>query len=398
MATSTGYGPSRRDNGSQWSRLLFDGDETKYEIWEAKVLAYLHTLSLKDAILGKNLNGDETDMERNEEVYNELIQFLDYKSLSLIMREASDNGREALRILRDHYAGKGKPRIISLYTELTSLRKGQNEGVTDYIIRTEATVTALRNAGETLSDGLIIAMVLKGLPRTFNAFLIYVIHSSKKLMFSEFKMQLRSFKDTDKYHQNSNDDNVMKLTNSFSKMNNKVSCFKCNGKEHVAKICPNYFKKNKKWCNYCKSQTHVRESYHYKKRDTIKAAAAEENISFVFEINDRPQRTIESKKIMVDTGATSHIIKDIERFKNFDDSFQPDNHFIEPADSTKMNGVTLKWGDAEICLVNANGNMESQSPEHYLYPPTHRSIIYTLLPTGYIFCQVCHGKWGGYNI
>ena len=218
MATSTGYGPNIRDNGSRRSRLLIDGDETKF-------LGYLHTLSLKDAILSKNLNGDKTDMERNEEAYNKLIQFLDDKSLSL-MREALDNGREALRILRDHYAGKGKPKIISLYTELTSLRKEQNEGVTDYIIRTEATVMAQRNAGETLSNGLIIAMVLKGLPRTFNAFSIYVTHSSKELMFSESKIQLRSFKDTDKYHQSSKDDNVMKLTNSFSKMSNKVSCFK----------------------------------------------------------------------------------------------------------------------------------------------------------------------------
>ena len=64
---------------------------------------------------------------------------------------------------------------------------------------------------------------------------------------------------------------------------------------------------------------------------------------------------------MVDTGATSHIIKDIERFKNFDDSFQPDNHFIELADGSKMNGVTLKPGDTEISLVNANGK-RSQSP------------------------------------
>ena len=111
-------------------------------------------------------------------------------------------------------------------------------------------------------------------------------HSSKELTFSEFKTQLRSLEDTDKYHQNSNDDNVMKLTNSFSKMSNEVSCFKCNGKGHVAKICPNNFKKNKMWCNYCKSQTHVRESCRYKKRDTIKAA--EEDSSFVFKINDRP--------------------------------------------------------------------------------------------------------------
>ena len=173
-------------------------------------------------------------------------------------------------------------KIISLYTELTSLRKEQNDGVTDCIIRTEATVTALRNAGETLSDGLIIVMVLKGLPSTFNPFSIYVTHSSKELTFSEFKTQLRSFEDTDKYHQNSNDDNVIKLTNLFSKMRNKVSYFKCNGKGHVAKICPNNFKKNKKWCTYCKSQTHVRESCRYKKRDTIKATAEEEDSSFVW--------------------------------------------------------------------------------------------------------------------
>ena len=64
MATSTGYGPSRRDNGSRWSRLLYDGDETKYEICETKFLVYLHTLSLKDAILDKNLSGDEKDTER----------------------------------------------------------------------------------------------------------------------------------------------------------------------------------------------------------------------------------------------------------------------------------------------------------------------------------------------
>ena len=59
------------------------------------------------------------------------------------MREASDNGGKALRILRDHYTGNSKPRIISFYTQITSLKK---ESVTAYVIRTEATLTALRNA------------------------------------------------------------------------------------------------------------------------------------------------------------------------------------------------------------------------------------------------------------
>ena len=220
------------------------------------------------------------------------------------------------------------------------------------------------------------AMVLRGLPRTFNAFSIYVTHSSKELTFSEFKTQLQSFENKDKYHQNSNDDKVMKLTNSFSKMSNEVSCFKYNEKRHVDKICPNNFKKNKKWCNYCKSQPHVRESCRYKKRDTIKAA--EEDSSFVFKINDRPQRTVERKRIMVDAGATSHIIKDIERFKNFDDSFQPDNHFIELADGTKTNGVALRRGDAEICLMKANGNTESVTLKGALFIPSYPQDIFSV--------------------
>ena len=80
-------------------------------------------------------------------------------------------------------------------------------------------------------------------------------------------------------------------------MSNEVSCFKCDGKGHVAKICPKNFKKNKKWCNYSKRQTHVRESCHYKKRDTMKAAAEEEDSSFIFKINDRPRKPWKAREL-----------------------------------------------------------------------------------------------------
>ena len=43
---------------------------------------------------------------------------------------------------------KGKPRIISMYMELTSLKRDCNENVSDYIIKIDTTLQALRNAGE----------------------------------------------------------------------------------------------------------------------------------------------------------------------------------------------------------------------------------------------------------
>ena len=166
--TSTGYGP--RQAQGQYSWLCFDGDERHYEQWEVKFLGYMRLQKLKDTILPPE--GAEIDGDKNE-AFAELIQFLDEKSLSLIMRDARDDGKKALEILMAHYAGSGKPRIISLYTELTYLIKHPNESVTDYVITAETASAALSSVGENVSDSLLIAMVLKGFPESFKPFVTH---------------------------------------------------------------------------------------------------------------------------------------------------------------------------------------------------------------------------------
>ena len=112
-----------------------------------------------------------------------------------MIRDAQDNERKALTILRECYLSKGKPKVISLYTELTSLRRLESESITDYIIRTENISNELE---EVIRDGLLITMVHKGLPPNFKPFITVITQKKKTLTFSEFKECLRSYEETER--------------------------------------------------------------------------------------------------------------------------------------------------------------------------------------------------------
>ena len=200
-SASTGYGSSK-------SRLYFHGDPDKFEQWEEKFMGYLKIKKLKDIVTS---TADNVDADRNEEVYAELILVIDEKSLALIMRDAKDDGRKAMKLLREHYAGKGKPRVISLYTELTSLSKKADESATEYMLKAEKISSSLLSAGETISDSLVIAMLLKGLPANYHAFTAVVTQSEETHKdFSKFKVALKNFEDTLLINNNSATDSVMK--------------------------------------------------------------------------------------------------------------------------------------------------------------------------------------------
>lgn len=81
-----------------------------------------------------------------------------------------------------------KPRTTSLYTELSSFTNDQNASVTDYINRAETNITALKNAGKSLSDGHLIAMIMKGLSETFKLLIVHVTQSAMKITFPEFNL------------------------------------------------------------------------------------------------------------------------------------------------------------------------------------------------------------------
>ena len=115
-------------NGPYARHLFFNSEDSNYELWEIKMISYLRLQKLHEVVVDTDdaiLRSDPTeaaDIEKNKKVFATLVQFLDYQALKLIIRDAKNNGRHSLQILRDHYLGSTKPRVISMYCDLTSLK------------------------------------------------------------------------------------------------------------------------------------------------------------------------------------------------------------------------------------------------------------------------------------
>ena len=165
-------------------------------------------------------------------------------------------------ILREHYTPSGKRKVIALYTELTSLKLQPNEEVTDYMIRAETAAASLKRAGEVVSDSLLVAMVIKGLPVEYKPFNTVITQKKEQVSFTEFKVALRSYEETVKFCEPSADDqssSSVMFQHNVPIRSPVVKCYSCGQMGHKSNDpkCPNYKKQPKKsWCDWCKTNTH----------------------------------------------------------------------------------------------------------------------------------------------
>lgn len=81
---------------------------------------------------------------------------------------------------------------------------------------------------------------------------------------------------------------------------------------------------------------------------------------------------------MVDTGAISHIITDLAKFKSFDDRFQVETHCVELADGTRCKGVAERREEAEVGLVDSRGRHLSATLKQALYIPSYPQDIFSV--------------------
>ena len=268
----------QRTRTSIVNRLFFNGDNEKFELWHVKFMAYLRLQCL--TVEENAEDEDDTTEEKNAQIFALLVQFLDDKSLSLIIRDARDNGTRALEILTDHYVGNSKPRIIALYTELTTLRMAPEESVTNYIIRAEKAAASLKCAGEIISDSLLIAMVLKRLPEEYKAFSTVITQKNGELKFTDFKTSLRSYEESEKCRKEkdtaTSENKFMKIRTRPEFDREPLKCFNCGKPGHKRPECYSKTTYSKKeWCKISKNASHGTENC--RRKNSAKKKFCEEN-------------------------------------------------------------------------------------------------------------------------
>lgn len=393
---STGYGPSHYRN-----RIFFDGDANNFAIWQTRFTSFLYTLDegVHTALLPKvESKADATDFnKKNMRAYAELAQVLDEKSLQLIMRDAPNDGRLAYKILCNHYASTEKPRVLTLYEQLTTVKMTESEDITDYLIRSENYAAGLRSAGETISDNLIIAMIMKGLPPSYQPFVVVHTQLDKNQTFTEFKAALTNFDHSEsaRCSQSSAMASTSRVPNKkpsyyrpahphSSSMNTGGQCMACGGKNHNTRDCRSKSRLN---CGYCKINGHLESVCLKKKRDNTgngyNRPSNSANSSYAFLLNhcnniQSQKREPDTFSLMVDCGATSHLINNSERFVSYDKTFQPDKHFIELADGHQSNQLVVAKGTAEYTILDDNDIPQHILLENALLAPTMPTSLFSV--------------------
>lgn len=391
---------------SQWP--TFDGRAEEYELWEERMLCCMHGVGLKQTILtepAEPLSEEDRakDDKLNADAYCALAPLLDNTSLGLIFRDTKDKGRESLRVLKEHYIGKGRPRIVSLYITMTALKKADNETVTKYIIRAEQIITALRSAGEAPSEGLMMAMIMRGLPEKYKPFTLMVTHGSADMTLGEFKAKLRNFEaseDADPVLEEAGE-RVLRAQAAPRKKTGPVEmvCWRCGEKGHRRDDCT-----EKVWCSFCRSRGHTDKACTKKERergarcacvqdggggrrpgcepDGDRGAAGGEDRTFRAQTEDaslsRKMLQTQRRGMIVDTGASSHIINDRSKFKSFDSTFRPERHSMELADGKRTVGVVKGRGDAQVCLISSGGHRCTVTLKNALYIPSYPQELFSV--------------------
>ena len=152
----------------------------------------------------------------------ELVQCLDKASINFIRLHKPD-GVEAWKTIVGKHRCTKRTRIQTLLTQLAGLKMTPGDEVTDYLTWAEGIQLDLQEVGEMTSNAKFSAMVLTGLPPTFESDAT-VLNFGPRKGYEEMKQDLINFANT--MAEPGTDVASTVFHSSGGKSSRKITCFK----------------------------------------------------------------------------------------------------------------------------------------------------------------------------
>ena len=100
--------------------------------------------------------------------------------------------------------------------------------------------------------------------------------------------------------------------------------------------------------------------------------------------------SMRDSSLLVDTGATAHILNEKSTFFKFDDKFKPEYHYMELVDGSRVYGIVSAKGRAKVLLHDLEGVRHQVFLEDALYIPSYKRKIFSV--------QAAVNKGGAVNL
>lgn len=297
-------------------------DTANYPLWKLMVDVYLKEKDLYRYVIGEEVNVKPEDQR-------EVTRFakLDVKVHRILLTTVSKNiitnvmtaktGKEMYEMIRSIFEKDSDHQKETLFEEFFSLQYDSGLKLVDNISKLQNISHSLNMLGETVSDVMIMAKILKFLPPTFRNFAT-AWQSTTKAERTVANMISRLISEESMNTEPGKSDAAFNV--NYKRHFKEKFCSFCKKKGHNLEQC---FKKQKSKdgdkisCSYCKKPGHEKERCFALKRKNKEKKEQVNEVNHVSFMADGPSSSSSlGIEFVVDSGSTAHLINSKSYLEN----------------------------------------------------------------------------------
>lgn len=274
---------------------------------------------------------------------------------SLIMSKTT--AKSTWGALKTHHHKATLTGKVSLLKEICSMNFREGHNMEEFIYGMEELYSRLENSGEKLSEYMQVAMILRSLPKAFDA-LTTALESRSD---AELKMDLVKAKLIDEneklYGGKCSEERLLKAGNE-TKPAAAAVCFFCGKPGHKKRSCKEFLAQKSA------SESGEKKKYKPKQEQKVKQVRENDSTSFTFMVRQKTNATL-SRSWLIDSGATSHMCNDKDAFLRMEQGSRL-SVIVADGNENRVEGV----GDCLIECVNDSGEAVELTLTGVLYVPS----------------------------